>query len=61
MDYMRRVPKAVSHIDDCTLMGPRNPRPKYEDGGSLACRRDELLKIAHPVSAELQKSYPYMG
>ena len=45
----------------CTLMGHRNPRPEYGDGGSLAYRRDELLKIAHPVSAELLESYPFKG
>jgi len=43
----------------CTLMGHRNPRPEYGDGGSLAYRREELLKIAHPVSAELLNSYPF--
>ena len=43
----------------CTLMGHRNPRPEYGDGGSLAYRRDELLKIAHPVSDELLQSYPF--
>lgn len=43
----------------CTLMGHRNPRPEYGDGGSLAYRRDELLKIVHPVGAELLNSYPF--
>lgn len=43
----------------CTLMGHRNPRPEYGDGGSLAYRRDALLKIAHPVSVELLESYPF--
>ena len=43
----------------CTLMGHRNPRPEYGDGGSLAYRRDELLKIAHPVSEGLLQSYPF--
>ena len=45
----------------CTLMGHRNPRPEYGDGGSLAYRRDELLKIAHPVSDALLQSYPFKG
>ena len=45
----------------CTLMGHRNPRPEYGDGGSLAYRRDELLKITHPVSDELLQSYPFKG
>lgn len=34
----------------CLLMGHRNTRPSYGDGGSMAYRRDELLKIAHPFS-----------
>ncbi len=37
----------------CLLMGHRNTRPAYGDGGSLAYRRDELLKIAHPFSPEV--------
>ena len=45
----------------CTLMGHRNPRPEYGDGGSLAYRQDELLKIAHPVNGALLKSYPFIG
>jgi integrase len=32
------------------LMGHADERPKYGDGGSLAFRRDQLLKIAHPYS-----------
>ena len=31
----------------CTLMGHKNSRPEYGDGGSLRFRRDELLKIVH--------------
>ena len=31
-----------------TLMGHTNRQPAYGDGGSMAFRRDELLKIAHP-------------
>jgi len=37
----------------CTLMGHKTDRPAYGDGGSMAFRRDELLKIAHPYSPEL--------
>ena len=37
----------------CLLMGHRNTRPAYGDGGSLAYRRDELLKIAHPFMPEV--------
>ncbi|MEZ5999546.1 DUF6538 domain-containing protein [Hyphomonas sp.] len=33
----------------CLLMGHATSRPAYGDGGSMAYRRDELLKIAHPV------------
>ena len=43
----------------CTLMGHRNPRPEYGDGGSLKYRRDELMKITHPVSPELLSAYPF--
>ena len=43
----------------CTLMGHRNPRPEYGDGGSLIYRRDEMLKIVHPVSEALLASYPF--
>lgn len=32
----------------CTIMGHRNTRPAYGDGGSMAYRRDQLLKIALP-------------
>ncbi|NNU16498.1 integrase [Parvularcula sp. ZS-1/3] len=37
----------------CLLMGHKTSRPAYGDGGSLAYRRDELLKIAHPFSESL--------
>lgn len=43
----------------CTLMGHRNPRPEYGDGGSLTYRRDEMLKIVHPVSESLLKGFPF--
>jgi len=39
----------------CLLMGHRNTRPAYVDGGSLTYRRNELLKIAHPYSGEVFK------
>lgn len=38
----------------CTLMGHKNDRPEYGDGGSIRFRRDELLKIAHPVPMGLK-------
>ena len=34
----------------CTLMGHRNPRPEYGDAGSLSYRRDEKMKIVHPLN-----------
>lgn len=37
------------------LMGHADERPKYGDGGSLAFRREQLLKIAHPYLATLFK------
>ncbi|MDB2438337.1 integrase [Hellea sp.] len=40
----------------CTLMGHKNTRPQYGDGGSLEYRRKEMLKIAHPVSDGLTQS-----
>ena len=33
----------------CTLMGHKNDRPQYGDGGSLEFRRNELLKLIHPM------------
>ena len=33
----------------CTLLGHKDNRPAYGDGGAMAYRRDELLKIVHPV------------
>lgn len=37
----------------CLLMGHATSRPAYGDGGSMTYRRDELLKIAHPVPEDL--------
>ncbi len=37
----------------CLLMGHATNRPAYGDGGSLAWRRDELLKIAHPFPKDM--------
>ena len=37
----------------CLLMGHKNDRPMYGDGGSIEYRRDELLKIVHPHSSGL--------
>ncbi|WP_427450592.1 tyrosine-type recombinase/integrase [Litorimonas sp. WD9-15] len=43
----------------CTLMGHKSDRPEYGDGGSLEYRRQELLKIVHPVKSELLEGYPF--
>jgi len=43
----------------CTLMGHRNPRPEYGDGGSLKYRRDEMMKIVHPLSEGLVEGFPF--
>jgi len=40
----------------CTLMGHKNTRPQYGDGGSLEYRRREMLKIVHPVADDFTKS-----
>lgn len=37
----------------CRLMGHKVGRPLYGGGGSMAFRRDQLLKIAHPYSQKL--------
>lgn len=37
----------------CMIMGHRNTRPVYGDGGSMAYRQQQLLKIAHPVACKL--------
>jgi len=43
----------------CTLMGHPNPRPEYDAGDSLTYRRDEMLKIVHPVDEYLLKGFPF--
>ncbi|MDB2438789.1 integrase, partial [Hellea sp.] len=42
----------------CLLMGHKDSRPNYGDGGSLAYRRDELLKIAHPIDKHFRNLMP---
>ena len=37
----------------CLLMGHKTDRPAYGDGGSLAYRRDELLKICLEYDREV--------
>ncbi|MEO0612614.1 MAG: DUF6538 domain-containing protein [Pseudomonadota bacterium] len=49
-----------AHIDfelRTLLMGHSTERPEYGTGGSLAYRRDELLKIAHPFPPEMLASF----
>ncbi|MBI1392392.1 MAG: tyrosine-type recombinase/integrase [Alphaproteobacteria bacterium] len=36
----------------CALMGHKNNRPEYGQGGSLAYRQAQLQRIAHPFDAE---------
>ena len=45
----RMLEAEIDHDLRCTLMGHSNSRPKYGDGGSLEYRRDQLLKIVHPI------------
>ena len=40
----------------CLLMGHKNSRPEYGGGGSMKFRRDELLKIVHPIPEGFIKS-----
>lgn len=42
----------------CTLMGHKNNRPQYGDGGSLEYRRRELLKIVHPLTVRFIQRLP---
>lgn len=48
----RMLEAGIDHDLRCTLMGHSNSRPKYGDGGSLEYRRDELLKIVHPIERD---------
>ena len=56
----RMLEAGLDHDLRCTLMGHSNIRPQYGDGGSLAWRRDQLLKIAHPVPDGLLRAYPFV-
>ena len=57
----RMLEAGLDHDLRCLLMGHKNPRPQYGDGGSLAWKRDQLLKIAHPVTPEFLGSYPFVS
>lgn len=52
----RMLEAGIDHDLRCTLMGHSNARPKYGDGGSLEYRREELLKIAHPITEKLTET-----
>jgi integrase len=49
----RMLEAGLDYALRCTLMGHKNNRPSYGDGGSMEYRRDQLLKIAHPVPREV--------
>ncbi len=49
----RMLEAGLDYALRCTLMGHKNDRPAYGDGGSMDYRRDELLKIVHPFSTGL--------
>lgn len=52
--FEKRMQEAdIDYALRCTLMGHKNTRPSYGDGGSMEYRRDELLKIVHPFSHTL--------
>lgn len=44
----------------CLLMGHKNSRPSYGDGGSMEYRRSELLKIVHPIDVEFCNLMPHL-
>ena len=44
----RMLEAGVPYDVRCKLMGHKNDRPEYGDGGSMDFRRDEILKIAFP-------------
>lgn len=50
----RMLEAGIDHDLRCTLMGHKLKRPSYGSGGSIDYRRDELLKIVHPFSSELE-------
>lgn len=45
----RMLEAGVDYGLRCLLMGHKNSRPSYGDGGSMEYHRDELLKISHPI------------
>ncbi|WP_373003896.1 DUF6538 domain-containing protein [Hyphomonas sp.] len=60
--FEKRMQEAnIDYALRCLLMGHKHDRPKYGDGGSMAYRRDELLKIAHPVPKDLFEDFDRMA
>lgn len=56
--FEKRMQEAnIDYALRCLLMGHANSRPAYGDGGSLAYRRDELLKIVHPFDAAVFEQF----
>jgi len=52
--FEKRMQEAdIDYALRCTLMGHKNNRPAYGDGGSMEYRRDALMKIVHPFSSEI--------
>ncbi|WP_017930706.1 site-specific integrase [Robiginitomaculum antarcticum] len=52
--FEKRMQEAnIDYALRCLLMGHKNDRPAYGDGGSMEYRRDELLKITHPFSSRI--------
>jgi len=52
--FEQRMQEAnIDYALRCLLMGHRNTRPSYGDGGSMAYRRDELMKIVHPYDGQV--------
>jgi len=54
----RMLEAGVDYGLRCLLMGHKNSRPSYGDGGSMEYRRDELLKIVHPVPEKFKSKLP---
>jgi len=49
----RMLEASIDYGLRCLLMGHKNTRPNYGDGGSLGYRRDQLMKIVHPNAIEI--------
>ena len=49
----RMLEAGIDYALRCTLMGHKNNRPSYGEGGSLAYKKKQLLKIVHPYNVEL--------